>query len=213
MGRHKRIEDEVLLARVREIVVREGISVSSRELAQEIGISSSVLFQRFGSKEELLFAALIPPAPSIASLVGNSEHHGDALAHLEQIVWEMFVYFRTFVPVLMPLASHSSFQYESFRQRHPDSPVDRLVLDLLKVLEEKRLKGEIDCPDVGSVAFNLMAVAHSLAMFEHIGVHDGQFSEGMVRQLTRALWRGLAPAGRCEPPQEGPFAPATHDPT
>ena len=43
------IDNIALLARVREIVVREGISVSSREIAKEIGISGSVLFQRFGS--------------------------------------------------------------------------------------------------------------------------------------------------------------------
>ena len=61
MGRHKLIEDDDLLAKARAIFVREGTHVTSRALAKEIGVSTAVLFQRFGSKVELFFAAMTPP--------------------------------------------------------------------------------------------------------------------------------------------------------
>ncbi len=64
MGRHKIIEDDELLAKARDIFVKEGINVSTRKIAEEIGISSSVLFQRFKSKEELFFAAMTPRLPT-----------------------------------------------------------------------------------------------------------------------------------------------------
>ena len=113
-------------------------------------------------------------------------------------VVNLSVPFREFVPVLVPLATHPSFDIEAFWERHPNSPLQKLMAELTVVLEEKRRKGEIDCPDVGTVVLNLMAVAYSLAMFERIGAHKGEFNQSTVRDLARLLWRGIAPAGQRE---------------
>ncbi len=198
MGRHKIIEDDQLLAKAREIFVREGIGVGSRKIADEIGISNSVLFQRFGSKEELFFAAMTPPAPDLTALL-QPKRRGHASAHLEQIALGLLEYFRKLVPVLAPLTTHPSFSYPAFTKRHPDSPLEKLVVGLMAALEEKRRKGEIDCPDVGPAVLNLVAVAYGLAMFERMGVHDGQFGQKTVRDLARGLWRGIAPPAKREP--------------
>ena len=196
MGRRKLMEDDALLAKAREIFVREGINVSSRRIASLIGISNSVLFQRFGSKLELLFAAMAPPAPDMSSLRQGNSRRRDASAHLEQIAQALLGYFRELVPVLLPLATHPSFDYEAFRKRHPDSPLEKLMTELTTILDEKRRNGEIDCPDSGTVVLNLVAVAYSLAMFERIGAHDGAFAPRTVRDLARLLWQGIAPADR-----------------
>ncbi len=202
MGRRKLIEDDQLLAKAREIFVREGINVSSRKIAKEIGVSNSVLFQRFGSMENLLFAAMTPPAPDVHALLEQDSDGGHASAHLERMAEGLLRYFREFVPVLAPLATHPSFDIEAFWERHPDSPLQKLMAELTVVLEQKRQKGEIDCLDVGTVVLNLMAVAYSLAMFERIGAHKGEFSQSTVGDLARLLWRGLAPAGQRERPAE-----------
>ena len=196
MGRRKLMEDDALLAKAREIFVREGINVSSRKIASQIGISNSVLFQRFGSKLELLFAAMAPPAPDMSSLRQARSRRRDASSHLEQIALALLGYFRELVPVLLPLATHPSFDYEAFRKRHPDSPLEKLMAELTTILDEKRRNGEIDCPDSGTVVLNLVAVAYSLAMFERIGAHDGAFAPRTVRDLARLLWHGIAPTGR-----------------
>jgi AcrR family transcriptional regulator len=201
MGRHKIIEDDQLLAKARDIFVREGISVGSRRIAQEVGVSTSVLFQRFGSKEELFFAAMSPPAPDLVALLKQNKHPGHARAHLEQIALGLLGYFRELVPVLTPLTTHPSFSYPAFTQRHPNSPLEKLVAGLMRALEEKHRRGEIDCPDVGSAVLNLVAVAYGLSMFERMGVHDGEFSQRTVRDLARVLWRGIAPAGQRERPE------------
>jgi len=199
MGRRKLIQDEELLARVREIFVREGIGVSSRKIAEEIGISSSVLFQRFRSKEELFFAAMLPPAPDFSTLVAETSREGDTLAELEQVATGLLEYFRKVIPVLLPLATHPAFEYEAFRKRHPNSPLESLIAVLMAAWGEKRDKGEIECPDVGVLVLNLVAVAQSLALFERIGTHDEAFKPSMVRELVRLLWSGIAPVRRRGP--------------
>lgn len=195
MGRHKIIEDDELLARARDIFVKEGINVSSRKIAEQIGISSSVLFQRFGSKEELFFAAMTPPAPDMSAVLEKAVRRGHIVDQLEQISVGLVDYYRKVVPVLVPLATHPSFRFDAFRKRHPNSPLEKLTVELISTLEEKRQKGEIECPDVGMLAFHLLAAAHTIAMFEWIGVHES-FDVAMVRKLVQVLWRGVAPGER-----------------
>jgi AcrR family transcriptional regulator len=202
MGRRKLIEDDELLARVRQVVIREGISVSSRRIAQAVGVSSAVLFQRYGSKENLLFAAMTPPVPDLNALIhrrGGAKH---GLPHLQRIAAGLLDYFREFVAVLGPLANHPSFHYESFRKQLPDSPLERLIAELTTTFEAHRKAGEIDCPNVGVLVLQLIAVAHSLAMFERMGAHNGSFSPHVVRDLARLLWTGIAPAKTIRAPAQ-----------
>lgn len=196
MGRRKRIEDDELLARVREVVIQEGITVSSRRIAEAVGVSSAVLFQRYGSKESLLFAAMTPPAPDLRALVPRRGARAQGLPHLVRIAAGLLDYFREFVAVLAPLANHPAFDYEAFRKRQPDSPLEQIIAELTATFEARRERGEIDCPDVGVLVLNLIAVAHSLATFERMGAHSGAFSEKIVAELARLLWNGVAPPAR-----------------
>lgn len=196
MGRRKIIEDDELLARVREVVIKEGITISSRRIAEAVGVSSAVLFQRYGSKENLLFAAMTPPAPNMKVLVPRRGGRTHGLPHLQRVAAELLDYFREFVAVLTPLANHPAFDYESFRQRLPDSPLEQLIAELTATFEAHRQRGEIDCPDVGMLVLNLIAVAHSLATFERMGAHNGTFSKRIVADLARLIWHGIAPADR-----------------
>lgn len=196
MGRRKIIEDEQLLAKARDIFLREGISVGSRQIAQEIGISSSVLFQRFGSKEELFFAAMTPPAPDLADLLKRDDSPDPPEARVERIAAGLLDYFRELGPVLAALSTHPAFHYPALAEKHPDAGLETLINGLIAALTDQHRHGEIDCPDPGPVVLNLVAVAYALAMFERIGVHDGQFSPDTVHALTQVLWRGIAPTTR-----------------
>lgn len=201
MGRRKIIEDEQLLAKARDIFMREGISVGSRQIAQEIGISSSVLFQRFGSKEELFFAAMTPPTPDIAALLAHDDPTDTPEVRLERIAAGLLEYYRQLGPVLASLSTHPAFHYPTFAKRHPAASLDTLIGGLMTDMADQHRSGEIDCPDVGPVVLNLVAVAYALAMFERMGVHDGQFDQEMVWAVARVLWRGIAPTDRRDPPE------------
>ncbi|HEY3835379.1 MAG TPA: helix-turn-helix domain-containing protein, partial [Bryobacteraceae bacterium] len=65
MGRNKTVSDEDLLGIARETFVEKGFAASTREIARRAGVSEGVLFQRFATKEDLFFAAMIPPAADV----------------------------------------------------------------------------------------------------------------------------------------------------
>ena len=58
MGRQKTISDEQVLRVARDLFRDKGHTATTREIAQAAGISEAILYQRFGSKDDLFFAAM-----------------------------------------------------------------------------------------------------------------------------------------------------------
>lgn len=195
MGRLKRIGDDELLSRARAVLVRDGLSVSSRALAREIGVSSSVLFQRYGSMQALLLAAMVPPAPDIAALLGRRDDDVDPAQRISGLIAALLEYMRELAPLFAALAPHPGFRLEQFLERHPDSPIETLRRGLTAELAFERARGTINCDDEGTLAFELIALAFAMAMFERLGVHEQPFGGSLIDRLAHLIWRGLAPAG------------------
>ena len=195
MGRRKIIQDEELLAVARDSFVEKGIGASTREIARRAGISEAVIYQRYPTKADLFFAAMVPPPLSVEQLLGSGAGDADVLSRLENIALGMLDYHRELVPILVPLMSHPSFDFEQFAQRHPESPLARLRLGLVEFLEAQQELGRVAPGNVGMAVLVLVATVHSLALFEKLGVHGGKFEEGVVRAMVRSLWWGLAPQG------------------
>lgn len=121
MGRNKTISDDDLLAAARRAFVKEGFAASTRRIARRAGVSEGLLFQRFQTKEDLFFAAMIPPPADLNRLLHHPRSKGRAL--LEKITFSMIDYFRETLPVLLLLMSHPAFRFEEFAKRHPESPM------------------------------------------------------------------------------------------
>jgi len=70
MGRPKEVTDEQIVVAARRCFLGRGAGVSAAEIARELGVSHTTLFNRFGSKEALMVAALGPPekVPWVAAL-------------------------------------------------------------------------------------------------------------------------------------------------
>ena len=195
MGRRKIIQDEELLDTAKDVFVEKGIGASTREIARRAGISEAVIYQRYPTKADLFFAAMVPPPLSVEQLLGGGTGDADVLSHLESIALGMLDYHRELVPILLPLMSHPSFDFEQFAQRHPESPLARLRLGLVEYLEAQQKLGRVAPGNTGMAVLVLVAAIHSLALFEKLGVHGGKFEEGVVRSMVRSLWWGLAPQG------------------
>ncbi len=193
MGRPKLIQDDELLAVAREVFVERGIAASTREIARRAGISEAVIYQRHLTKADLFFAAMVPPALNVEDLLSPGANELGVLEHLEEIALGMLEYFRELVPILLPLMTHPSFDFEKFVERHPDSPLSRMRLGLIEYFDTQGKLGNMVAESVGPAGLTLFAALHSFALFERLGVHGGEFDETMVRAMVRSLWTGLAP--------------------
>ncbi len=192
MARRKRLEDDELLAVARERFVAEGFAASTRGIAQVAGVAEAVLFQRFKTKAELFFAAMLPPPPNLHEILVSRPDWEEPSRRMEDIAIGVLAYFREIAPVLLPLVSHPDFNYESFVARYPESPLNQLVEGLQAWLKRLEARGDVVEGASPAVALALVGTMASLAIFERIGVHGGETPEDMVRQVAAVIWRGAA---------------------
>ncbi len=193
MGRRKRIEDEELLTIARDLFVEKGIGVSTREIARKAGVSEAVIFQRYSTKADLFFAAMVLPELDVDTLFTGRVGRGNVCEHLEDIALSMMAYFRKLMPILISLLTHPSVDPKYFMERQTDGPAHRLGAGLQEYLDAERDLNRINANDTRAVATLLIATLHSLALFELMGTHIGNMGDEPIRAMVRELWYGLAP--------------------
>lgn len=192
MGRKRSIEDDELLAAARAVFVEKGINAPTKEIARRAGISEGILFQRFTTKEDLFFAAMMPPAGTdLSALLANPDLGGKEL--IRRVTLELTAYFRLLLPSFIPLISHPAFRFEEFAHRHPQSPLFRLRYQLVELAIRERAAGRLGDAPPPSVAALIWSTAFTIAFFEQIGAHGGRIDDGIVTGAIEALWTGLAP--------------------
>lgn len=191
MARTKTISDGDLLEVAREVFVELGFAASSKEIARRAGVSEGVLFQRFSTKQDLFFAAMIPPPADLSRIFEHSEVQGQAL--IEQITFAMLDYFRALMPVLIPVMSHPSFVFEEFARRQPDSPLATLRRQLMEFMIREKRAGRIGQVDAGAASLVIWSTANTIAFFERLGAHDGVMPEAVIRAAVQCLWTGIKP--------------------
>ncbi|WP_081773422.1 TetR/AcrR family transcriptional regulator [Acetobacter papayae] len=84
IGRPKEVSDEHIVAIARRCFLERGGSISAADIAREIGVSHTTLFNRFGSKQGLMLAAL--GAPKEIHWIGTLEAGPDNRPIREQLV-------------------------------------------------------------------------------------------------------------------------------
>ena len=191
MGRKKSLSDAQLLETARQVFVEHGFGASTKEIARRAGVSEGVIYQRFLTKNELFFAAMIPPPVDVKKLLRPGRSKG--LKLIEKVTLSMIEYSRATLPVLLPLMMHPGFRFEEFAERHPDSPMFVLRRQLVQFFMEEQRTGRIGGVDPGAAALLVWSTANSIAFFERLGAHGGQFDPEMIRKTVRCLWDGIGP--------------------
>jgi len=190
MGRKKVISDEQVLAIARDMFTEHGHTVSTKDIALAAGVSESTLFQRFDTKADLFFDAMVPPA---FDLTAFDAAHGCAspMESVQAMMVALVDYFRSLTPILLQLMTHPDFNFEHFAARHPDSPLVHIRLGLVGQLEQLRDQGHLSVDDPSPTALTLIATAHSLAIFERLNVHGGHFPDEVLHAIVSQLWAGI----------------------
>jgi AcrR family transcriptional regulator len=191
MGRKKTISDADLLQAARAIFVSQGFGASTKEIARCAGVSEGVIYQRFATKDELFFAAMIPPAVDLTRMFQHSRLKGRKL--IEKLALSMLDYSRELLPVLLPLMMHPQFQLEDFAERHPDSPLLRLRREIGPFLMRELKAGRLGPVDPRGASLLVWSFAQSIAFFERLGAHGGKFDPDILDATIECMWRGLAP--------------------
>jgi AcrR family transcriptional regulator len=211
MARPKTIADADLLDAARAVFVQRGLGASTREIARRAGVSEGVLFQRYATKQELFFAAMVLPAADLSALF--RARRGDTRAHVEEAALAITDYFRETMPVLVPLVAHPGFRFEEFARRHPDSPLDALRRGLVSFLADARARGQIGPADPGAAALAVIAIAQCVAFFEHMGAHGGRMPTDLIRRAVDCVWTGLEPEAAVRSARPRPSRPSKPKPS
>lgn len=179
MPRKKTIRDEDLLNAARDCFVERGFAVSTKEISVRAGVSEGLLFQRYGTKADLFFAAMVPPQTDLTALLAKPLDE----EHFIKLGFTMLDYFRKAVPVLLPLMSHPAFRFEDFAERNPDSP--------LVTLRRQAVHFFIDsgAPDPSASALLLISSVFGVCMFERLGAHGGTMPPEFVTRMLRRIWQ------------------------
>jgi AcrR family transcriptional regulator len=188
MTRTRTISDEALLEAARDVFCRRGFAASTTEIARRARVSQGVLFQRYATKAELFFAAMVPPAVDLRPRLEGWLAKGDMAWALEQLMAALLDYFRAAVPVLMALATHPDFDFEAFARRHPASSLAALRADMVAFFEMARARGLETERDPGATSLVLIASMCGMALFERVGVHGGHFPPVLITRVAERMW-------------------------
>ncbi|HET9983946.1 MAG TPA: TetR/AcrR family transcriptional regulator [Longimicrobiales bacterium] len=195
MGRTKTIGDDEILKRARAVFREGGHAASTREVARAVGLSQAVLYQRFGSKEELFARAMFPDTPDLDGLLGGyppEDVQADLARIGERLAGYLAAHMATFIHVLAHPGDGRDRLVE-VHQRQAFRPLLSGLEDRFRRLRDDGLVGDVD-PVAAARTF--LAAVHAAALFQamaHGSGHGPQHAH--IEALVNVLWVGLAPGG------------------
>jgi AcrR family transcriptional regulator len=192
MGRQKTISDEEVLRIARAIFREQGHTATTREIAHAAGISEAILYQRFGSKNELFFEAMRPLGPDIEPLLGPKEPPEDALRYLHTVVVRLGEHFADVLPMALRVMMHPSFDPASLVRSPPGGPAE-LRKGLAERLSALARRGELAMPSAAVTARLLLSLAHDWALRRVHGASPRGARE--LKDMVDVVWQGLRPRG------------------
>jgi len=193
MGRNKTIEDDELVRVARAVFRETGHTAATREVARAAGISQAVLYQRFGSKEDLFLRAMTPELPDVEALLGPYPTRG-AKADLRRIAERLVELFASMMPTLLHVMAHPGLGAARMKKWHATLPFVPILHGLAERFRRMHADGLIAASNAEAAAQTVMAAVHSVAMLETMmhGAH-ADHRAAKIDALIDIVWSGLAP--------------------
>jgi len=194
MGRPKEVTDEQILVAARRCFLKRGAGVSAVDIARELGVSHTTLFNRFGSKEGLMLAALGPPKeiPWIATLDAGP----DERPLREQLVEHakvMVAYFNELHAGLGVLRGAGIDPGKAYRTRKGEAPPVQALRAFVAWLERAQRAGRLGKCDVETLAWTILGALHGWAFTASVCGEStsAAANERYVERFIELLWRGV----------------------
>jgi len=192
MGRPQLVSGEEIIAAARDVFVKEGLGASIRDVAAVAGISEAAIFKRFSTKAALIVAAMAPPTPDLAALLGPLDQD-DLRAGLVTTMENIVVFFRDMLPITLPVAMQPDVGLAAYVEEIGDNPAMALNEALAARLTALINSGRLRKLQPFAVAGLIVATAHSLALFEIMGIHGGRSPPEVIANMTDVIWFGVEP--------------------
>ncbi len=195
MVRPRTVSDDQILETARACFLAHGPGVSTSHIARELGVSQATLFKRFGSKDALMKAALMPRTEG---------DHWDAISAPpdarpvpEQLVERGLViirFFREMIPCIAVLRSHSADMLQGMADDPESAPPVQAQRAWQSFFDALIADGRMRPCDTEALVLMWLGGLRHRAFWHHmlptvplIGDED------FVRTITETLWSGLAP--------------------
>ncbi len=192
MGRPPLISREALLKAARAVFVRDGLQASIRDVAALAGISEAAIFKRFTSKTDLIVAAMAPPAPDVARILAPLDG-SDLRPGLADVMENILDYFREALPIVLPIIAQPDVGLKGFVEQIGESWPAALTAGLAARLAKGSNDKQLGAVQPFAAAGLIVATAHSIALFEIMGLHGGATPPAVLDAMVDALWKGLQP--------------------
>lgn len=194
MGRLRTVDDNRILEVARQAFLARGHLASTREIADGVGISQAVLFQRFGSKEKLFFAAMAPPSPDVEHILGSTpDDRSETELYLVDVCERLYEYFESVAPLFVQLATHESFDTEHLASAHQPIVDSGIHEAFRERIDELLATGFISGGNGAAITQLLVSVVHGEALASAIMKVPPDVRRR--REMFRTVWRGLSPEG------------------
>ncbi|MBI1911200.1 MAG: TetR/AcrR family transcriptional regulator [Deltaproteobacteria bacterium] len=192
LGRPKEVTDEQIVVAARRCFIERGAGVSAAAIARELGVSHTTLFNRFGSKEALMIAALGPPekVPWVAAL----EAGPDDRPVREQLVEHgkvMSAYFQKLQAGLAVLQAAGITLGKVWRGRKGEPPPVQAFRALTAWLWRAQSQGRLAKCDVETLASTILGALHNRAFTACVCGVSTTPDELYVERFIELLWNGI----------------------
>lgn len=195
MGRPKEVTDEQIVVAARRCFLGRGAGVSAADIARELGVSHTTLFNRFGSKEGLMLAALGPPMR--AQWMTELEAGPDGRPIREQLIKHAKVIAAHFREVqegmgVLHAAGIDLWKAYGGKKGEPPPPVQaRRALGAW--IERAQSQGRLARCDVDTLASTILG---SLFGYVHAASFKGESTapgacDRYVERFIELLWNGI----------------------
>lgn len=202
MSRRRKVSDERILRMVRKCVLKHGPKVSTVTIAERLDVSQAVLFQRFGTKKDMVRAALeLDEPPAWIRLAHDGPDARPAREQLNELGRAIQTFFHEMTPRFEMMRSCGILP--ALKDGEP------MPLFALRTLtgwfERAAERGLISAADARPVAIAFLGALQARAWFEHIGRRPlggtpGAYVETVVDLFHLAL--GAVPASPARPKKQ-----------
>jgi AcrR family transcriptional regulator len=196
MARPRQTSNEEILKVARKLFLEHGPAVSTTVIAEKLGISHAILFQRFGTKEELLKAAVIPDEPSWMSDLVKGPDKRPMRAQLLDVATRVAADLQETVPRIAMLRA-SGLSADACSKDAAPLPL-RTHHALSRWLRQAMNQGRVRECNPEFVAHVLLGSLMNRSFYRHLMREkaDRKTDGAYVATVVDLIWTSLAPRAR-----------------